>query len=316
MLGQPFTNAMWPWIVAVTIYGLGKTFYWPTMLGVISERFPKGGALALGLSGGIGMISAGLLGGPGIGYKQDYFAVEKIKQVSPDTYERYKAPKESGFPLFSNVAPDALPKVAGLDNAKLKVFDDFNGIVGQVRAAQKADTPADKMPRVLSDTIVLGTKSESVYEVELVEGTEKVKVPLRLTTQEAYDALSEQAKKDGKQPPPLLKTTLQGDLATVARLESEKKPVGAELKESLNKLKEWWGKDGQASFSADRDKLSEARLYGAKQALLYTAVVPAILAVGFLLLIIYFMMSGGYKQVHLEGETPVAPRGGARGGLG
>src|SRR5437773_2371042 len=52
MLGQPFTNSTWAWMVAVTVYGLGKTFYWPTMLGVISERFPRGGALALGFSGG------------------------------------------------------------------------------------------------------------------------------------------------------------------------------------------------------------------------------------------------------------------------
>ena len=64
----------------VTVYGIGKTFYWPTMLGVISERYPKAGALALGLSGGIGMLSAGLLGGPGIGYKQDYFATSRIKE--------------------------------------------------------------------------------------------------------------------------------------------------------------------------------------------------------------------------------------------
>ena len=72
-----------PWIAAVTVYGIGKTFYWPTLLGVISERFPKGGALALGLSGGVGMIGAGILGGPGIGYKQDYFAVENLKASSP-----------------------------------------------------------------------------------------------------------------------------------------------------------------------------------------------------------------------------------------
>ena len=30
-------------VVAGTVYALGKTFYWPTMLGVIGERFPKGG---------------------------------------------------------------------------------------------------------------------------------------------------------------------------------------------------------------------------------------------------------------------------------
>ena len=32
MLGQDFTNSVWPWMAAVTIYGLGKTFYWPTPL--------------------------------------------------------------------------------------------------------------------------------------------------------------------------------------------------------------------------------------------------------------------------------------------
>src|SRR5262249_28871618 len=66
LLGWAETNTTWLWLGAVTVYGVGKTFYWPTMLGVISERFPRGGALALGLSGGIGMISAGVLGGPGI----------------------------------------------------------------------------------------------------------------------------------------------------------------------------------------------------------------------------------------------------------
>ena len=30
--------------VVVTIYGIGITVFWPTMLGVISMRFPKGGA--------------------------------------------------------------------------------------------------------------------------------------------------------------------------------------------------------------------------------------------------------------------------------
>ena len=71
------------------------------------------------------MLAAGLLGSPGIGYKQDYFAVEKITATSPATYARYKAPEASGFPLVTDLAPDQAPKVAGLDNAKLKVFDDY-----------------------------------------------------------------------------------------------------------------------------------------------------------------------------------------------
>ncbi len=42
---------------AATIFGIGKSFLWPTMLGVTSERFPRGGALLLGLMGGAGMLS-------------------------------------------------------------------------------------------------------------------------------------------------------------------------------------------------------------------------------------------------------------------
>ncbi|MGE3804665.1 MAG: sugar MFS transporter, partial [Gemmataceae bacterium] len=48
-------------VLAATVYGFGKTFLWPTMLGVVSERFPRGGAITLGMIGGVGMLSAGLL---------------------------------------------------------------------------------------------------------------------------------------------------------------------------------------------------------------------------------------------------------------
>jgi len=57
--------------VAATIYGLGKTFFWPTMLGVVSERFPKGGALTLNITGGLGMIAAGVIGAGILGFIQD-----------------------------------------------------------------------------------------------------------------------------------------------------------------------------------------------------------------------------------------------------
>ncbi len=78
-------------LLAGTIYGVGKTFLWPTMLGVVGERFPKGGALAMGMMGGIGMLSAGLLGGPIIGYKQDYAAAENLKQTAPAVYQKMVA---------------------------------------------------------------------------------------------------------------------------------------------------------------------------------------------------------------------------------
>lgn len=56
--------------VAATLYGFGKTFFWPTMLGVVSEQCPKGGALTLNAISGIGMLAVGTLGFPYIGILQ------------------------------------------------------------------------------------------------------------------------------------------------------------------------------------------------------------------------------------------------------
>src|SRR5207248_10498053 len=47
-------------IAAATVYGLGIVYFWPTMLGVTAERFPRGGAFLLGLMGCIGNLSVGL----------------------------------------------------------------------------------------------------------------------------------------------------------------------------------------------------------------------------------------------------------------
>ena len=44
--------------MASFVFGVGCCYFWPTMLGVTSERFPKGGALLLGLMGGAGMLSS------------------------------------------------------------------------------------------------------------------------------------------------------------------------------------------------------------------------------------------------------------------
>ncbi len=45
---------------AATIFAIGICYFWPTMLGVTSERFPAGGALLLGIMGGIGNISVAI----------------------------------------------------------------------------------------------------------------------------------------------------------------------------------------------------------------------------------------------------------------
>jgi len=53
---QPGTSAAVAF-AAATIFGIGKTYFWPTMLGVTAEQFPRGGALLISLMGGAGMLS-------------------------------------------------------------------------------------------------------------------------------------------------------------------------------------------------------------------------------------------------------------------
>ncbi|MHA4894595.1 MFS transporter [Pedobacter sp. PWIIR3] len=65
-------------LVAATIYGLAKSFFWPTMLGLVSEQFPKGGALTLNITGGLGMIAAGVIGAGILGFIQDKSVDQKI----------------------------------------------------------------------------------------------------------------------------------------------------------------------------------------------------------------------------------------------
>jgi hypothetical protein len=161
--------------LAATVYGVGKTFFWPTMLGVVSERFPKGGALTLGAIGAAGVFSGGLLGTTGIGYVQDYYAAARLSQDAPPLYQQYAAEDKKSFLVF--------PPTTGLDGTK----------VGAVLAKP---------------------------EVEL---------------------------------------------------------------------------------SAPEQTVRSAVIYGGRMSLKWTALVPAIMAVGYLFLILYFRARGGYQQVHIEG---------------
>jgi len=44
-------------LLAATVWGTGVCYMWPTMLAMASERFPRGGALLMGLMGTAGTLS-------------------------------------------------------------------------------------------------------------------------------------------------------------------------------------------------------------------------------------------------------------------
>lgn len=119
-------------ILALSVYGIGKTFFWPTMLAVTSDRFPRTGAIAISIMGGIGMMSAGLIGAPGLGYFKDRYSGEALKAADVALYETDKAAKPSGFLGF--------PEVHGIDGQKLG-------------AAQEAATKTDEQTKLIKASI-------------------------------------------------------------------------------------------------------------------------------------------------------------------
>jgi len=104
---------------------VGKTFFWPTMLAVASDRFPRTGAIAISIMGGIGMMSAGLVGSPGLGYFKDRYTGEALQAANADLYKQYKAETPTKFPPFQ--------EAYGLDGKKL-------GLVQEKLAAARAAT--------------------------------------------------------------------------------------------------------------------------------------------------------------------------------
>jgi hypothetical protein len=89
-------------VFALLIYAVGKTFLWPTMLAITSDRFPRTGAIAISIMGGIGMMSAGLIGTPGLGYAKDRFAGEALEQSQPQVIADYRAEQPSRFLFFKD----------------------------------------------------------------------------------------------------------------------------------------------------------------------------------------------------------------------
>ncbi len=90
---------------AATLYGLGKSFFWPTILGLTSEQCPKGGALTLNAVGGIGMLAVGILGAPFIGYLQETAATKQLAAANPALYQTVTVQKQYLLGTYRAIDP-------------------------------------------------------------------------------------------------------------------------------------------------------------------------------------------------------------------
>jgi MFS family permease len=112
-------------LLAATLYGFGKTFFWPTMLGVVAEQFPKGGALTLNTMGGVGMLGVGVLGGALLGNIQDQTIDSKLKKEHAPLHAKVMdAPKTSLFGPYQPVDNKKLETVSADEKKTVKDIQD------------------------------------------------------------------------------------------------------------------------------------------------------------------------------------------------
>ena len=112
---------------AATLYALGKTFFWPTMLGITSEQCPKGGSLSLNAISGIGMIAVGVIGFPLIGMFQDIKGSAELEKNAPATAAIVVQEKETFGYKYKSIDPDqtltAVKAEGDQVNTELEVAD-------------------------------------------------------------------------------------------------------------------------------------------------------------------------------------------------
>ena len=79
---------------AATVWGIGVCYLWPTMLAIVSERFPRGGAVAMGLMGFAGGMSI-------------QFVLPRMGAI----FESAKAEAAGGADKLATLSPEALQEV-------------------------------------------------------------------------------------------------------------------------------------------------------------------------------------------------------------
>jgi MFS family permease len=84
-------------LLAATVWGTGVCYLWPTMLAAASERFPRGGALLMGLMGTAGTLSI-------------YFVLPQMGKIFDNT----KVQLAGGDAAFNALPPDRLDTILGI----------------------------------------------------------------------------------------------------------------------------------------------------------------------------------------------------------
>ena len=145
---------------AATVFAIGVCYFWPTMLGVVAECVPKGGALALAVLGGTGALMVGLVTSPLMGEVADRIGHQRLDPVQTkavlsqviDTFPALAAKAKGKQGKDYEVAVDNARKVlaaAKANNGVLPVIVTATALRGAINAG--GDVPAAQAAKALMD---------------------------------------------------------------------------------------------------------------------------------------------------------------------
>jgi fucose permease len=93
--------------LAATLFGAGIAFYFPTIVGVVSERLPRTGSLGIVLTCGVGVGAAGFIGQPTIGAIGDYELAGYLDENSRQETVALLRSVQENFPEYKERAEEA-----------------------------------------------------------------------------------------------------------------------------------------------------------------------------------------------------------------
>lgn len=129
-------------LAAATLYGIGKSFFWPTSIGFVAEQFPKGGAVTMNVLAGVGMLAVGIVGSVLLGSIQD--------RSIGDSLSAHDA--QNGTQLHETF----------FTQEKTGVFGSYHALDETKVAAADAET------RAVVESVVTGSKKTALKSVALL----------------------------------------------------------------------------------------------------------------------------------------------------
>jgi len=337
-------GAVWILLFA-TIYGMGQCFFWPVTIGLVAERFPKGGALTINAVAGVGMLGVGILGSQLLGFWQDTRIDRSLFERDKQAHVRLMSSedKQSIFGAYKSLDQAKVNEINDKTNlydyrAKAKKDGKFDDLAkdAKYRTLVRSAYNHDVQARIGAVKALVGHRERAAKSMGPAPSVDDLNA--KLADDETYQGLVRNAYHFVIRGAATDQSAMQTALAEQRLLAPDAKPddyakqlEGEKNHEEMDKAlaaanihvgKAEYDKllvdkrilYGKPTTKDEAGNVTEPEVVGVtteakRNAMARCAILPLVMALCYLGLIFYFRSKGGYKQIDLaEGEPAEAPK--------